>query len=196
MEKNRRQEILDAFIEVGRSKGLDNTTMKDIAKEVGISVGTIYLYFKDKEELIEAFCQQIFQKADDYFAEVMQKPSGAEQMLHSLTVGNLIMVSQYSRENRNMFEFFHNDVIKYAGKKNLVAHRRRFESQRIEALEIALSSGVKEGVFLLDDIEVTARMIFFAFFYFFSPHGLSRGHDDLVADAEHMFNFLLRSLKK
>lgn len=196
MEKSRREEILDAFIDVGRGKGLDYTTMKDIAKEVGISVGTIYLYFKSKEDLVEAFCQKIFQKADDYFTNVMRQPSGAEQLLYSLTVGTVALISQDSRDNRSLFDFFHNDVIKYVRKKNIVAHRQNFESQRIAAIKIALSRGIEEGAFFLDDIEVTARMIFLAFGCFFGPMGLIRAHDELIADAEQMFAFLLRGLKK
>lgn len=195
MEKKRREEILDAFILVGRNKGLDNTTMKDIAKEVGISVGTIYLYFSSKEEVVDAFCHNFFKNVDDYFADVIQQPSGVEQLLYNLTVGNVIRISQYSRENRSLFDFFHNDVIKYTRKMNMDAHRHKLESQRIAAIETALGRGVQERNFAIDDIAVTARMIFLAFNYFFSPMGLSRTHDDLTADAEHMFSFLLKGLK-
>lgn len=54
MSTDRREVILNAFIEIGRRKGLDNTTMKDIAKEVGISVGTIYLEHQ-RDGSVDAF---------------------------------------------------------------------------------------------------------------------------------------------
>ena len=40
--------------------GLDNPSMHKIAKEAKISPGTFYLYFKNKDELLEQFARRIF----------------------------------------------------------------------------------------------------------------------------------------
>ncbi|EIW19757.1 MULTISPECIES: TetR/AcrR family transcriptional regulator [Pelosinus] len=196
MNTDRREIILNAFIEIGRRKGLDNTTMKDISREVGISVGTIYLYFKNKEDLVETFLRSFFQNTEDYFAQILQQPSNPEQMLYSLTVNSVVLESRFCRENKSLADFFHNDVIKYTNKNNLIAHRQSFESKRIEAIKIALARGGKEGLFFFDDINITARMIFFAFASFHGPVAISRAHEEIVADAEHMFTFLLKGLQK
>lgn len=50
----RQEQILDAAAKVIIRLGYDKTTMKDIADEASVSRGTIYLYFKGKEELFEA----------------------------------------------------------------------------------------------------------------------------------------------
>lgn len=50
----RRSQILDAAIEVFGNKGLDIATVDEIAQAVGISKGTIYLYFKSKDEIFDA----------------------------------------------------------------------------------------------------------------------------------------------
>lgn len=44
----RSDEILDATLRVFARDGLHKTNLEEVAKEVGISKGTIYLYFKDK----------------------------------------------------------------------------------------------------------------------------------------------------
>ncbi len=56
-ERERRRElILDAAEKVFGSKGFQNVSIRDIAREAGISAGTIYHYFKDKHDLfVEAF---------------------------------------------------------------------------------------------------------------------------------------------
>jgi AcrR family transcriptional regulator len=51
--EERRKQILDAAIEIFGGKGLDNATMDEIAQAVGISKGTIYLYFKSKDEIFD-----------------------------------------------------------------------------------------------------------------------------------------------
>src|SRR5215813_4130325 len=50
----RRDQILNAAAAVIIRLGYDKTTMGDIAEEAGTSRGTVYLYFKGKEELFEA----------------------------------------------------------------------------------------------------------------------------------------------
>lgn len=50
----RQQQILNAAAAVIVRLGYDKTTMSDIADEAGVSRGTVYLYFKGKEELFEA----------------------------------------------------------------------------------------------------------------------------------------------
>jgi AcrR family transcriptional regulator len=57
----RKNQILNAAEEVFTKKGLDLARMDDIAEETGLSKGTLYLYFKSKDELIIAILDRIFQ---------------------------------------------------------------------------------------------------------------------------------------
>ena len=56
----RREEILQAAKELFLEQGYDSTTMRRIADRVGISAPAVYLYFKDKEALMLALCDQTF----------------------------------------------------------------------------------------------------------------------------------------
>lgn len=49
----KKYDIIDAAIKNFRTKGIDRTTVTDIVKDAGIAKGTFYLYFKDKDELID-----------------------------------------------------------------------------------------------------------------------------------------------
>jgi TetR/AcrR family fatty acid metabolism transcriptional regulator len=46
------QQIIDAAIRVFARKGYYNSRVSDIAREAGIAAGTIYLYFKTKDEIL------------------------------------------------------------------------------------------------------------------------------------------------
>lgn len=50
-KEQRRQHITDAAEKLFFSRGYDNVTMDDIAKEVGLTKKSLYLYFKNKESL-------------------------------------------------------------------------------------------------------------------------------------------------
>jgi AcrR family transcriptional regulator len=57
----RKYQILNAAEQAFTKKGLDQTRMDDIAEETGLSKGTLYLYFKSKDELIIAILDRIFE---------------------------------------------------------------------------------------------------------------------------------------
>lgn len=50
-KRRRRQEILEAARTLIRAKGFAKSTMEDVAREAELSPGTLYLYFKNKDEL-------------------------------------------------------------------------------------------------------------------------------------------------
>src|SRR6266446_3082152 len=49
----RRTELLAVALQVFALRGFDATTVDDIAREAGISKGTVYLYFPSKEAILE-----------------------------------------------------------------------------------------------------------------------------------------------
>ncbi|MEV4347997.1 TetR/AcrR family transcriptional regulator [Actinoplanes sp. NPDC049596] len=55
----RRQQILDAARVCFVTKGLHNTSMQDLIKEAGLSVGAVYRYFKSKNEIIAAIAETV-----------------------------------------------------------------------------------------------------------------------------------------
>jgi len=55
---NRREAILDVATEIFLSEGYASTSMSTIAARLGGSKGTLYNYFKSKEELFEAYVRR------------------------------------------------------------------------------------------------------------------------------------------
>ncbi len=53
-DENKEKLILSKALDMIVEQGLSGLKMSNLAKEVGIAIGTIYIYFKDKEELINA----------------------------------------------------------------------------------------------------------------------------------------------
>lgn len=54
-----RSAIVDAALSLFRTGGYDATTMRAIADEAGVSLGSAYYYFSGKEELVQAFYDQL-----------------------------------------------------------------------------------------------------------------------------------------
>lgn len=54
----KRRQIIDGARRIFLARGFDAASMADIAKEASVSKGTLYVYFKNKEELFGAIVQQ------------------------------------------------------------------------------------------------------------------------------------------
>src|SRR4051812_35407978 len=70
---DKRQAILRAAIKVFAGKGYFNSKVSDIAGEAGIADGTVYLYFKSKDEILHS----IFDRAmEDFISEGKRELAG------------------------------------------------------------------------------------------------------------------------
>lgn len=79
----RKDQILDAASEVFAEKGVHETRMDDIVKKSGLSKGTLYWYFKNKDEIVLNIFERIFSRE---FAElenlVDADGTATERLLH------------------------------------------------------------------------------------------------------------------
>jgi len=73
--------IYRATLTLVKDRGLAGVTMGDISKEASIATGTLYIYFKNKDELIRAlFTECRKQSAQYYFQSVEEQPSFEQRM--------------------------------------------------------------------------------------------------------------------
>jgi len=100
--EDRRNQILDAAIEVFGNKGLDVATVDDIAQAAGISKGTIYLYFKSKDEIFDSILAErsSIPYVADIFSPGKMSPETAELPLQ-------LFLEQVGIQFLSMMEDYH-----------------------------------------------------------------------------------------
>lgn len=149
---DRKLEIISAARELFQSKGYDKVTMQDVMDSVGIAKGTIYHYFKSKEELFEAVIEEIVETSIERMQLLMQKTKGTalEKMQILIAAGNLslahekILEALHTRSNDAM----HARLLAVAVTKQAVLYAQLIEQ------------GCKEGVFQTDaPLEVAEFML-------------------------------------
>lgn len=79
---DRREQILEAAMICFAKRGFHQTSMHDISDEAGISVGLIYRYFKNKEEVIAALADE--HKKD--IAELLERAGKAPTLLEAMEI--------------------------------------------------------------------------------------------------------------
>jgi len=101
-KEQRRNLILDAARRVLIEKGYHNTSIADISKLAEISVGTVYRYFENKEEIFNAIHQNGIEILHDRIMEAI--PSGADPREQLLSIGTSYF--EFSEEDATLFETF------------------------------------------------------------------------------------------
>jgi AcrR family transcriptional regulator len=70
-----REEILDAARALFVKEGYEHVSMRKIADKIEYSPGTIYLYFRDKAEIMERLCDETFSKLTQRMQAINADPS-------------------------------------------------------------------------------------------------------------------------
>ncbi len=103
IDKEKQSKIIQAAISEFASFGYNGANINQIAQNAQVSVGSIYKYFNDKEDLFLSMVQygsSVLQAALD---EILQ---GDEDILIKVEK-TLRTVQKYSRENRDMIRLYH-----------------------------------------------------------------------------------------
>jgi len=98
----RRNDIIDAAETVFFSRGFESATMDEIAETAELSKGTLYLYFKSKEDLQFA----IFMRGSDILMKMMKDNLSPDSKGYQRLLELADSFIRFSRENRNYFNLF------------------------------------------------------------------------------------------
>jgi AcrR family transcriptional regulator len=99
----RRAEIIKTARNLFQIRDYDKTTMQDVMVELGIAKGTIYHYFKSKEELLEAVIEDIVDEAVVKMQTVIDNATGNVYE----KIAKLIEAGRKADENDVMLEVLH-----------------------------------------------------------------------------------------
>jgi len=102
----RRNQILDAATTVFVRQGFQHARMDDIVEESGLSKGTLYWYFKSKEDIINAILRRLFTGDLENLESLVQAEGTASERLLQLTNNRVNGMKQMSSLVPIIFEFY------------------------------------------------------------------------------------------
>jgi len=78
---DKRERILDAAVRVLAEKGFHSTRISEVAKAAGVADGTIYLYFKSKDELLVSLFEDRVERLLAFLQEELPRSGSASDKL-------------------------------------------------------------------------------------------------------------------
>ncbi len=102
----RRNQILDAATTVFVRLGFQRARMDDIVEESGLSKGTLYWYFKSKEDIINAILHRLFTGELENLENLLEAEGTVSERLIQLTSDRVTGMKRMSNLVPIIFEFY------------------------------------------------------------------------------------------
>jgi len=152
--KDIRDLILDAADVLLGKYGYKKMTMDDVARQVGIGKGTIYLHFPGKEELVLAHIDRIAERVVAQLGEIAASPESPERCLAKMLAARVLVrfdsVVHYSQNLSDLLA---------SVRAPLLARREAHFDKEAAVLEDVLREGARTGALDCPDAQAAARVL-------------------------------------
>jgi len=139
----RRNQILDAATKVFVRLGFQHARMDDIVEESGLSKGTLYWYFKSKEDIINAISRRLFTGELENLEGLLEAEGTVSERLMQLTNYRVAGLKRMSNLVPIIFEFYAVAVHQQWVKQFIGEYFKHFRG----LLEDLINQGIDRGEF-------------------------------------------------
>lgn len=148
-----RAKLVDVARQLFAKKGVEATTMNDIAVASKKGRRTLYTYFKSKEQIYMAVVESELEMLSNKMEEVAHKSLAPDEKVLELISTHLDMVKMVVYRNGTLRADFFRDIWRVEGK------RKNFDTKEIRLLREILEEGKSSGIFDIDNVDITADII-------------------------------------
>ncbi len=151
-----RQKLLEVARELFAHKGLEATTMNDIAAASGRGRRTLYTYFRNKEDIYYAVIEEELERLSDKLDETAEKAAEPEEKIFAMIYSHLSMIRDTVARNGTLrAEFFRNIWM-------VEKVRKAFDEEERRILVRVLQEGMDKGRFRVDNAQLLADIIHYS----------------------------------
>jgi len=146
--ERRKQQIIVAAKRVFSDRGFNRATMEDIAREAELSPGTLYLYFKNKEELYASLSVGILQYINIRMEHVVTTAATDPQEKLARLIEAMFDVYEFDPLTIiNMLHLQSSDSLKNLSPE-LITQLQDLSRKSMEAIALVFEEGIKAGLFI------------------------------------------------
>lgn len=148
-----RQKLVEEARELFARKGLEATTMNDIAMASGRGRRTLYTYFRNKEEIYTAVIESELERLSDKQDQVAAMSIDPEEKILLLIYTHLNMIRETVARNGSLrAEFFRNIWL-------VEKVRKAYDAEERDIIRRILQEGVDRKRFKIEDIGLMTDII-------------------------------------
>lgn len=152
-----KKDLIDVARQLFAKKGVENTTMNDIAEASQRGRRTLYTYFRSKQDIYKAVIESELSGLYSRLEEVIKRDIVADEKILLLAFTRLNAIKDVVTRNGTLRADFFRDIWQV---ENV---RKEFDKKEIFYLESILKDGLDKGVFHMADARKTAEILHYAF---------------------------------
>ncbi|MGJ9457843.1 TetR/AcrR family transcriptional regulator [Oceanobacillus sp. CF4.6] len=186
----KKEEILQSAISLITEKGYHNTTMEDIAAKLLMTKGSVYYYFKDKQDLLYQSYKMLLENSINRFNEVMKYSLPVDEKLRKAMQAH----TEYLITQKNGFETGMKPEHFFDGVELLVILDLR--SEYATCFDEIITAGIEANLFKEMDIKIVRNLILGALNWviqWYSPDGNKNKEELAETISNHLMCILIKS---
>ena len=148
-----RDKLIDIARQLFAHKGIENTTMNDIAQAAEKGRRTIYTYFKNKKDIYNAVIESESDKVIKKLSEIVSLSITPDQKLMEFIFQRFEAMKDLVYRNGSLRAGFFRDV------RKVERARKATSPKEIRILETILQEGVDQGMFRIKHVDKTAMVM-------------------------------------
>ena len=145
--------MVDVARQLFAKKGVEDTTMNDIAQASKKGRRTLYTYFKSKEQIYMAVVESELEMLSTQMEKAASKPVSPDKKILELIMTHLDAIKMVVYRNGTLRADFFRDIWR------VEAMRKEFDRKEIALFRRVLHEGKEQNLFDIDNVEITADIL-------------------------------------
>ncbi len=195
----RKIEIINAARKIFSHKGFNSATMEEIALEAELSPGTLYLYFKNKEELHTSLSIEILKYLTDEIQKVVPLEISVEEKIDKFRD---VFIDVYEYDSNILINLFHlqsGETLKNLSSE-VLRQIKIYSTMAHGAIIDVVKQGIEQGVFIDENPVALADIVWSSFsgivLWVDSKRRLDEQKDFVKSTIKLAFKMINKGLKK
>lgn len=151
---SKKNNIIRIAAKLFSDKSFHDVTMDEIAEQVGVAKGTLYLYFSSKENLYLQILEHTFDSIESLLETEVAKSDSAPEKLKKV----LGIIIRFYRENIDVLKILSRDETHLIQEHHELTEKWRL--RRIHLYEKIIKKGIAEGSFKTTNTELAALILY------------------------------------
>lgn len=148
-----RAKLVDVARQLFAKKGVEDTTMNDIAQASKKGRRTLYTYFKSKEKIYMAVVESELEMLSTQMEKAASKPVSPDKKILELIMTHLDAIKMVVYRNGTLRADFFRDIWR------VEAMRKEFDRKETALFRRVLHEGKEQNLFDIDNVEITADIL-------------------------------------
>ncbi len=189
-KNDKREVILQSAWGLIRHYGYNKTTIDDIARRAGVGKGTVYLYFKSKDEIMLSLTDLTNQRITSELESIAAKDAPPEERLRECLLHRILTLYDL------VHKYPHSEDVIASMLPEIVERLDRYVRRHGELLGQLVEEGCKNGVFTVEDSAGSGQLLAGLFEFLTPPYYRFHSRKSLDKFAHQVVDLLLTGLRK